>query len=123
LILRARLGTLPRPAPPGIGSLRIVRRKGKPGGVRFVAGSIKRNKNGQSVIPVSSLVLTLEGPDKRELTPPGGARDLLPGEYAYTLTQEILGALRPGRYRFVVRVRGRPGIPSVTRSSKPFRLR
>jgi hypothetical protein len=111
----------PPPAPP-VGRLHLVRRNGKPDGVRFTAGSIKRGKKGQSVIPVGNLVLTLEGPGKRELTPPGGARDLLPSEYAYTLTPEVLGSLPPGRYRFVLRVRGRPGIPAVARHSKPFRI-
>ena len=58
---------------------------------------------------MGNLVLTLSGPSRRELTPPGGARDLLPGEYAYTLTDEIKSQLPPGRYRFVLRARGTAG--------------
>jgi hypothetical protein len=34
------------------------------------------------------------------LTPPGGARDLLPAEYAYTLPRGALRALPRGRYAF-----------------------
>ena len=67
--------------------------------------------------PVGKLILTLEGPGRRELTPPGGARDLLPAEYAYTLTAEVLGALPPGRYRFVARVRGSAGGAAVVRQA------
>jgi subtilase family protein len=108
------------PPPPPLGSLRIITRSGKADGVRFTAGSIKRGDTGASVIPVGNLVLTLTGPGRRELTPPGGARDLLPGEYAYTLTDEIKSALPAGRYRFVVRARGTAGGQAVERRSRSF---
>jgi hypothetical protein len=115
--------TAPPPSPP-LGGLRIVRSKRAPGGVRFTLGSIGRVKDrGIAVVPVGNLVLTLEGPGRRELTPPGGARDLLPGEYAYTLTDEVLGALPAGRYRFVLRARGSAGGPLVSRRSRFFRIR
>jgi hypothetical protein len=107
------------PAPP-LGPLRIVMRNGKPDGVRFTAGSIERGDKGASIVPVGNLVLTLIGPGQRELTPPGGARDLLPGEYAYTLTDEIKSALPTGRYRFVVRARGTAGGKVVERRSRSF---
>jgi hypothetical protein len=97
-------------------------RKGKADGVRFTAGSIKRGDQGTSVVPVGNLVLTLTGPGRRELTPPGGARDLLPGEYAYTLTDEIKSALPPGRYRFVARARGTAGGKVVERRSASFNV-
>jgi hypothetical protein len=111
----------PPPAPP-LGDLQVIRRRGRPYGVRFTAGALARGDKGVSVVPVGNLVLTLEGPGRRELTPPGGARDLLPGEYAYTLTDEVLRALPAGRYRFVVRARGTAGGPPVVRRSRPFRI-
>jgi hypothetical protein len=110
--------------PPPLGALRIVHRGGRADGVRFVAGTIRRGSGGRgaAVVPVGNLVLTLEGPGRRELTPPGGARDLLPGEYAYTLTDEINSALPPGRYRFVVRARGTAGGKVVERRSRSFNV-
>jgi hypothetical protein len=100
--------------------LHVITRNGKPDGVRFTAGSLERGPRGGSVIPVGNLVLTLTGPGRRELTPPGGARDLLPGEYAYTLTDEIKSSLPAGTYRFVARARGSAGGPAVVRRSSTF---
>jgi hypothetical protein len=108
--------------PPRIGAPKLVERKGRPAGVRFVAGAIAREGTRLAVDPVGSVVLTLDGPEDRELTPPGGARDLLPGEYAYTLTADVVDALPAGSYRFVVRARGTAGGPPVTRRSTPFRI-
>jgi Subtilase family len=110
-----------KPAPP-LGAPHVILRAGRPDGVRFTAGKIERGDNGTSVLPVGNLVLTLTGPARRELTPPGGARDLLPGEYAYTLTDEIKSGLTPGRYRFVLRARGTAGGPVVVRRSRSFRV-
>jgi hypothetical protein len=109
------------PAPP-VGALRVLTRKGRPIGVRFVAGAISRARQGTGILPVGNLTLTLEGPGRRELTPPGGARDLLPSEYEYALTNEVLGALPPGRYRFVARARGPAGGSPVVRRSRSFRI-
>jgi hypothetical protein len=109
------------PAPP-LGPLHVITRNGRPEGVRFTAGSLKRGSKGTSVIPVGNLILTLTGPGRRELTPPGGARDLLPGEYAYTLTDEIKSSLPAGTYRFVARARGSAGGPAVVRRSSAFRV-
>ncbi|MFL5893615.1 MAG: S8 family serine peptidase [Thermoleophilaceae bacterium] len=111
------------PGPPPLGALHVLGRSGRASGVRFTAGSIARAKGARAVMPVGNLVLTLEGRGRRELTPPGGARDLLPGEYAYTLTAEVLRALPPGRYRFVARARGTAGGPPVVRRSRAFRIR
>ena len=110
------------PPPPPLGAPQVIMRKGRPDGVRFTAGSIDRGDKGTSVLPVGNLVLTLSGPTKRELTPPGGARDLLPGEYAYTLTDEVKSQLAPGRYRFELRARGTAGGPTVTRRSRSFKV-
>jgi hypothetical protein len=121
--LRVRIA-IPAPPPPArIGALELVRRKGRVTGVRFAAGRVERRPGGVSVEPVGSLVLRLAGPAARELTPPGGSRDLLPAVYAYTLTGEVLGGLPAGRYRFVVRARGPAGGRPLTRSSPTFSLR
>jgi hypothetical protein len=56
----------------------------------------------------------------RRLTPPGGARQLLPAEYAYTLPAGTLRSLRRGRYAFRAVARSpRGGEPAVARSA-PF---
>jgi hypothetical protein len=110
------------PPKPPLGRPQVIIRNGRPDGVRFTAGSIDRGDKGTSVVPVGNLVLRLSGPTRRELTPPGGARDLLPGEYAYTLTDEIKGGLAAGRYRFELRARGTAGGPVVVRRSRSFRV-
>jgi hypothetical protein len=109
------------PVPP-LGRPEVILRAGKPDGVHFTAGSIERGDKGTSVIPVGNLILTLSGPTTRELTPPGGATDLLPGEYAYTLTDEIKAQLVPGRYRFELRARGTAGGGAVMRRSRSFKV-
>ena len=130
---RARFGAISVPyivvsasasaPPPDLGALHLIHAHGRTAGVRFVAGRITRPRVGPpSVVPVGNLILTLEGPGRRELTPPGGALDLLPGEYAYTLTNEVLGTLPAGRYRFVVRALGSAGGATVTRRSRTFRI-
>lgn len=111
-----------RPPAPPLGRPEVIVSGGKPDGVRFTAGKIERGDKGTSVIPVGNLVLTLSGPAERELTPPGGARDLLPGEYAYTLTDEIKSGLGPGRYHFELRARGTAGGKTVVRRSRSFRV-
>jgi hypothetical protein len=109
------------PAPP-VGPLHLVHSGGRPDGVRFTLGRVARDHGAPTVVPVGNLILTLEGPGRRELTPPGGARDLLPSEYAYTLTGEVLGTLPPGRYRFVARAKGSAGGATVVRRSRSFRI-
>ena len=53
----------------------------------------------------------------RRLTPPGGARELLPAEYEYTLPAGALRALPDGRYAFRAVARGpRGGEPARARS-------
>jgi hypothetical protein len=111
-----------KPPPPPLGTPQVIMRGGRPDGVRFTAGKIERGDKGTSVIPVGNLVLTLDGPTRRRLTPPGGARDLLPGEYAYTLTAEIKAGLAPGRYRFQLRAHGTAGGRVVVRHSRSFRV-
>ena len=110
----------PRLPRPHVGALRLMQREGTTRGVRFVVGRVGR---GRAVEPLGLLVLRLTGPQDRNLTPAGGARNLLPAEYAYSLSDELLRGLPAGSYRFVVRARGPAGGRSVTRRSPSFRLR
>ena len=111
----------PAALPARLGPLRLVTDGGRVEGVRFAAGRLRRAP-APAIEPVGRLVLRLEGPEDRELTPPGGARDLLPAEYAYTLAREVLGGLPGGSYRFVVRARGPAGGATLVRRSPSFRL-
>jgi hypothetical protein len=95
-------------------------------GVRFTAGALTTRGDAVSVAPVGDLTLEIldaGGAAVRDLTPQGGARDLLPGEYAYTLTKDVSGALDPGRYRFRATAHGPAGGPPVVRTSPPFGIR
>lgn len=113
------------PAPAPLGPLELVREDGRVRGVRFSAGGVRRSGEARAVLPLGRLTLTLVrgGEVVRELTPPGGAADLLPGEYAYTLTGATLRELAPGAYRFVARARGPGGgaARSLARSPR-FRI-
>ena len=95
------------PAPPvPLGPLRLTHRDGKVSGVRFTLGAFDRGDplaGGTSLQPASRLELALvdaDGAVRRRLTPPGGARDLLPAEYAYTLPLKAVAELGAGTYRF-----------------------
>jgi hypothetical protein len=95
-------------------------------GVRFTAGSVTERAGIRAVEPLGKLELRLvdaRGRAVRELTPRGGASDLLPGEYAYTLTRSARRALAGGRYSFLARGRGPAGGPAVTRKSREFTAR
>jgi hypothetical protein len=96
-----------QPAPPvPLGPLRLTHRGGKVAGVRFTLGAFERGDplaSGTRIQPASRLELELidaHGTVQQRLTPPGGARDLLPAEYAYTLPSKALAQLQPGTYRF-----------------------
>ena len=56
----------------------------------------------------------------RRLTPPGGARELLPAEYAYTLPAGTLRDLEPGRYAFRAVARSPRGGEPAEAVSEPF---
>jgi hypothetical protein len=125
--LRIPLALPVQPPPPArLGALRLVRDDGRVRGVRFAAGAVRRSDGAVSVLPLERLTLTLVrrgGGGARQLTPRGGARSLLPAEYAYTLTGEALRELPRGTYRFVARARG-PAHGAVSeRSSPPFEVR
>lgn len=116
---------LATPPPPRLGHLRTVEREGEVEGVRFAVGAVRRDGNAVAVEPVGSLTLAIvdgRGRVARELTPPGGAPDLLPGEYSYTLASQGDDELDPGEYRFRVTARG-PSGGTATAQSDPFTLR
>jgi hypothetical protein len=114
------------PPPARLGSLALVASGGRTDGVRFTAGSLTESGGVRSVEPLGNLRLQLvdaSGRIARELTPPGGAPDLLPGEYEYTLTKSARQGLGRGSYRFVARGRGPAGGPELERMSPGFTLR
>jgi hypothetical protein len=125
-----RLGVLRLPlalpvGPPPPAPLSPLRLEGEKG-VRFTAGSLTRRGDAVTVAPLGDLTLEIldaKGAVVRGLTPQGGARDLLPGEYAYTLTQGVTASLDPGAYRFRATAHGPAGGPAVVRASPPFRAR
>ena len=115
------------PAPPPLGPLTVERKDGRVNGVRFPLGGFDRGDplaGGTRIALTERLALTLVSAEGdrvvRRLTPPGGARELLPAEYAYTLPAGVLRALGRGRYAFRAVARGpRGGEPAVVRSD-PF---
>jgi hypothetical protein len=110
------------PPPARLGQLALVR----DAGVRFTAGSIAEHAGVRAVEPLGNLELQLvaaSGTVVRDLTPPGGATDLLPGEYAYTLTKSARDTLASGRYSFLARGRGPAGGAAAVRKSPSFRIR
>jgi hypothetical protein len=107
------------PPPARLGPLILVGTSG----VRFTAGAVSERGGTRAVEPLGRLELQLvdrSGKVVRELTPRGGATDLLPAEYAYTLTGSARRALSGGRYSFVARGRGPAGGPVAVRKSPSF---
>jgi hypothetical protein len=99
-----QLGLPVGPPPPAeLSELELVQRGARTTGVSFTAGSVTTEDDALAVQPLGNLTLEIVDADDRvvrELTPPGGARNLLPGEYAYTLTREAREGLGDGPYRF-----------------------
>ena len=111
----------PPPAP--LDALTVTERKGKTTGVRFTAGAVHREEEGVEVQPLGDLTLEIvdaDGEVVRNLTPPGGAQNLMPGEYAYTLTKEARAAIAKGSHRFRAKAHGPAGGPEVVRTSPEF---
>jgi hypothetical protein len=122
----AEAGGARRPPAPVLGSLALSHDGDRVVGVRFAAGRVRRMDDALAIEPIGRLVLELapaSGGAGRELTPPGGALHLLPGEYAYTLTDALLDDVPTGRYRFVVSARGPAGGTGAERRSESFELR
>ena len=115
------------PAPPPLGTPRLERTGGRVRGVRFTLGAFERGDPlgaGTRVALCERLALTLvdagSGRVVRRLTPPGGARELLPAEYEYTLPAG--DAARPGRRALRV-PRGRPRRRAAARRRRRARRR
>jgi hypothetical protein len=122
----ALLGLPVGPPPPvTLSELSVVQAGGKVSGVRFTAGALARHGDAVEVQPLGDLTLEIidsHGSVARELTPPGGARDLLPGEYAYTLTKQAKAKLGKGPYRFIATAHGSVEAPPTVRTSPEFKL-
>ena len=107
---------------PALGAPRLLRRSGSVVGVTFTAGSVQRARRGLAIRPIRVLTLALvdgSGRTVRELTPAGGAPDVLPGEYSYTLPGGVERSLHGRGYRFRVTAQGTAG-GSATMESPPF---
>jgi hypothetical protein len=111
----------PPPAP--VSELTLIERGGETTGVRFSAGAVRPAGTAREVQPLGDLTLRVLGQGGevvRDLTPQGGARDVLPGEYAYTLTKEAMDALKAGPFRFRATAHGPAGGPATVRTSPEF---
>jgi hypothetical protein len=121
-------GAAPSPPVP-LGPLRLTRSGNDIVGVRFALGAFERGDpfaGGTTIEPASRLVLELVDADnevQQTLTPPGGARDLLPAEYAYRLTEKALSRLAPGAYRFRATARAPRRNEPRARRSRAFEVR
>jgi hypothetical protein len=118
------------PPPPPLGPLRLERDRGGVAGVSFPLGAFDRGDplgDGTAVQLTERLELTLvrKGDNRsvRRLTPPGGARELLPARYAYTLPAGTLRGLSGGRYAFRAVARGPRGGRAAIATSEAFAAR
>ena len=110
------------PPSPVIGRIRLIRNARAVAGVTFAAGSVRRGRGGIAVQALRSLTLALvdsRGATVHELTPVGGAPDVLPGEYSYRLPGTTARALHGRGYRFRVTATGTAG-GSASAESPPF---
>jgi hypothetical protein len=121
-------GAPPAPEVP-LGPLTLIRDKSRVVGVRFTLGAFDRGDplaGGSTIEPASGLELELvdrQGAVRQTLTPPGGARDLLPAEYAYRLPAKALAGLTPGGYRFRATARAPRRPQPRARRSAAFTVR
>jgi hypothetical protein len=89
--------------------------------VRFTVGAFERGPP-TKIVSADRLELELLKAKEvvRRLTPPGGARELLPAEYGYTLERSVLSNLQPGTYRFRATARAPRQRQATTVLSEPF---
>jgi hypothetical protein len=122
------IGLMIGPPPPArLGPLTLAPApNGGTDGVRFTAGLVATKGGVRSAEPLGNLRLQLVDAKNRvalELTPRGGAQNLLPGEYAYTLTRSARQGLGKGSYSFVARGRAPAGGPELVRRSPSFTVK
>ncbi|HYI18249.1 MAG TPA: S8 family serine peptidase [Solirubrobacteraceae bacterium] len=121
-------GAPPAPAVP-LGPLELTRSGDAVVGVRFALGAFDRGDplaGGARIEPAARLDLELldaQGAVQQRLTPPDGARDLLPAEYAYRLPAGALKDLDAGEYRFRATARAPRRDRPRTRRSPAFEVR
>jgi len=115
------------PEPPPLGPIALQRDGDRVTGVRFPLGAFERGDPlgaGTRIELTERLSLTIvranDGGVVRRLTPPGGARELLPAEYAYTLPRGTLEELRKGAYAFRAVARSPTGGEPATARSEEF---
>ena len=95
-------------------------------GVRFTLGAFNRGDpltTGTEVRFAETLVLEVinaQGETVRTLTVPGGAKELMPAEYGYTLPTADFKALPAGRYAYRARAWAPSRHQPVTRRSQAF---
>jgi hypothetical protein len=113
-------GHEPEPVP--VGRLALQRGpKNQVRGVRLTVGAFERGPP-TKIVSADRLELELLEGEKvvRRLTPPGGARELLPAEYGYTLERAVLENLRAGTYRFRATARAPRQRRATVVLSEPF---
>jgi hypothetical protein len=113
-------GEEPEPVP--VGRLELQRGpNNQVRGVRFTVGAFERGPP-TKIVSADRLELELLKAKEvvRRLTPPGGARELLPAEYGYTLERSVLSNLQPGTYRFRATARAPRQRHATTVLSEPF---
>jgi hypothetical protein len=121
-------GAPPVPAVP-LGPLELTRNGDAVVGVRFALGAFERGDplaGGTRIEPAARLDLELldaQGAVQQRLTPPDGARDLLPAEYAYRLPAKAIAELDRGEYRFRATARAPRRDQPRTRRSPAFEVR
>ena len=112
-----------------LGPLELTRSGDEVVGVRFALGAFDRGDplaGGARIEPAARLDLELldaQGAVQQRLTPPDGARDLLPAEYAYRLPAGALEDLDAGEYRFRATARAPRRDRPRTRRSPAFEVR
>ena len=112
-----------------LGPLELTRSGDEVVGVRFALGAFDRGDplaGGTRIEPAARLdarAARRDGAVRQRLTPPDGARDLLPAEYAYRLPAGALDDLDAGAYRFRATARAPRRERRATRRSPAFEVR